>query len=606
MGEASPHPVVAIVQARMGSSRLPGKVLREAASQPLIAHLLERLAATSTLDAVVVATTDQPGDDALAAWCQQHGVAVVRGSENDVLARFALAAEQSAAATVVRVTADCPLMDPAEVDRVVSAFVAQWPQLDYVANQGPGRRLGPLGLAVEVFSRASLERAALEARAPYQREHVTPYLYDDATRFRTLLSDPPEDHADLRLTVDTPEDLAVVSPVLEHVAQWPGDFSLARAVAFLRAHPAIAALNQGTAQKSFREAAGTVLLLRADASAEMGTGHVMRLLGLAQAWKRRGGRAVLAAHVLPEALAQRWRDAGLGVELLPADVEPGDERDVRATAWLAGQLGATLVLVDGYQFSAGFLADLGKAGLRVAYIDDFGAADLPVDVSLMPNAGAEAPAGHLAAQVLAGTTYTPVRQEFRDAARPQRSFDHTPLRLLLTFGGSDPARMSLRALRAALAARAKQPLDITLLLGPARAETDSAEELAAESGVRVLRDVRDMPGLLAGIDLALSAAGTTCWELATLGVPMLLVPVANNQTTVVHGITSAGAGLALQPAWQLSDAHLHEAVLGFVSAGAATLGAMSAAGMRLVDGRGADRIADALAEVAARTPGGSR
>lgn len=600
IGTDTPRPVVALVQARMGSSRLPGKVLRQVAGRSLLAHLIERLRAARTLDALVVATTTDPGDDVLVQEATRLGVGVFRGSEADVLGRFAGAAAQAQARTLVRVTADCPLMDPAEVDRVVGAFLSAWPDLDYVTNQLPGQRKVPLGLAVEVFSRQALERAHQEAQAPYQREHVTPYLYDTPGRFRIRCQDPPLDHSALRITVDTPDDLAVVAPTLEALEGLPDAFTLQAAVDFLSQHPEIAARNASIVQKSHLEAAGTVALLRADATAQGGAGHVMRLLGLGEAWTRRGGRAVLLSHQLTPALADRYLARGMQVLALPPQVQPGSQADLDATRQQAAALGARLVLVDGYQFPHDWLDGLRDPAWKVAYVDDFGDPELPVDATLMPNAGATPPPAHRAAVVLAGHRFTPVRSDFRDVPRPQRTFDHRPLRLLLTFGGSDPAGMSLPALRAAVDLARQVPIETTLLLGPAHPDVASVRSLAQQTpGVRVLHDVADMATLLSGTDLAVSAGGTTCWELATLGVPMLLVQVADNQAVVLGGIAQAGAGMLLPPAQGLSPEALTAGLREFLTAGPQRWQAMSQAGMRLIDGRGADRIADALAELSA-------
>jgi spore coat polysaccharide biosynthesis protein SpsF len=201
-----------------------------------------------------VATTDRPEDDAIAAEAARLGVPVFRGSEDDVLDRFRGAARASDAGVIVRITADCPLLDPAEVDRVVGAFLRASPELDYAANMAAGDRRVPLGLSVEVLSRAALERAWLEGTAPHHREHVTPYLYEAPGRFRARVLHPDgPDRSALRLTVDTPEDLAVVTAVLEAVDGEPDGTSLEAAVRFLDAHPEIRGLNADVRQRSFRE-----------------------------------------------------------------------------------------------------------------------------------------------------------------------------------------------------------------------------------------------------------------------------------------------------------------------------------------------------------------
>lgn len=206
-------PVVAIVQARLGSTRLPGKVLLDVAGRPMLARVLERLARARGLDRVVVATTDLARDGPLVDWCRAEGWAVHRGSEQDVLARYQAAAAAEGAGTVVRVTSDCPLVDPAVVDAVVAAL--QREGADYASNvQEP--RTFPRGLDAEAFTAAALARADREDRDPARREHVTPYLRLHPGLFRVAAVRAPEDHADLRWTVDTPEDLELVRTVYRH------------------------------------------------------------------------------------------------------------------------------------------------------------------------------------------------------------------------------------------------------------------------------------------------------------------------------------------------------------------------------------------------------
>jgi spore coat polysaccharide biosynthesis protein SpsF (cytidylyltransferase family) len=197
--------VVAIVQARMTSTRLPGKVLADLGGAPMLARVVSRAAAASLVDQVVVACSDRPTDDPIAAWCRRGSVPVFRGSETDVLARFVGAAAATHADLVVRLTADCPFLDPAVIDLVVGELIAD-PELDYAANVL--ERSFPRGLDVEAFTRDALSRMDRLGRSPAAREHVTigPRLeHLEAFRSRSVRAD--RNDSDLRWTVDTPLDL---------------------------------------------------------------------------------------------------------------------------------------------------------------------------------------------------------------------------------------------------------------------------------------------------------------------------------------------------------------------------------------------------------------
>ena len=201
--------VVAIVQARMGSSRLPGKVLLDIAGAPMLWHVVQRARRATTLDRVLVATSTATADDAVATWCVTTGVECFRGSEPDVLDRYYQAATQAGADVVVRLTADCPLLDPAVIDRVVTCFLTG--SYDYVSNVAPPTF--PDGLDTEVFYLAALQRAWQEAHKPSEREHVTPYLRQHPEFFRLGNVTHSTDLSALRWTVDEPADLAFVRAV---------------------------------------------------------------------------------------------------------------------------------------------------------------------------------------------------------------------------------------------------------------------------------------------------------------------------------------------------------------------------------------------------------
>ena len=198
-----------IVQARMGSSRLPGKVLRPLAGRPMLALMLERLAGVQS-GPVVVATSDLDLDTPIATLARELGIPCVRGSETDVLARMTLAARTHRADHIVRLTADCPLTDPHLVDEVVATHLAA--QADYTSNTL--LRTFPDGLDVEVMRTSALEDAAEYARDTAEREHVTPFIYRDPDRFRLAAHLGPQDLEDERWTVDTADDFAFIQDAL--------------------------------------------------------------------------------------------------------------------------------------------------------------------------------------------------------------------------------------------------------------------------------------------------------------------------------------------------------------------------------------------------------
>jgi len=238
--------IIGITQARMGSTRLPGKVLMSAAGKPLLQHQLERLARCPRLDGVVVATTDQPADTPVADLAGRLGFAVHRGSETDVLDRFYRAAAAQRADMVVRFTADCPLVDPALVTALVDMALAASPPPDYA---GVDVCSFPRGLDAELVPFPVLEQAWREATAPGEREHVLTFVWQRPDRFRTALLRNPQPVGG-RWCVDTPEDLELVRRLLETLAPRRPDFGWRDCLAVLEAHPHWAAINRAVPQKS--------------------------------------------------------------------------------------------------------------------------------------------------------------------------------------------------------------------------------------------------------------------------------------------------------------------------------------------------------------------
>jgi len=230
---------VAIVQARMGSSRFPGKVLADLAGVPLLARMVERLRFARTLDAIVIATPEGQADAPPRALAARLGVACFAGSEDDVLARYAGAAACFDADPIVRLTADCPLIDPALIDRCVAQFQATPCDCAGLGGEFPD------GLDTEVIAASALARAHAEARLPSEREHVTPYFWKRPDLFRCITVPFPQPLGGRRWTVDEPRDLAFVRAVYARLYR-PGQvFGWEDIERLLAREPELARLNAG-------------------------------------------------------------------------------------------------------------------------------------------------------------------------------------------------------------------------------------------------------------------------------------------------------------------------------------------------------------------------
>lgn len=238
---------VLIIQARMNSSRLPGKILMKAAGKTLLEHLVSRMRRVPHIDSIWIATTDRPDDDAVEGLGAVMGVPIHRGSEADVLDRYYGCARAAGADVVLRMTGDCPLADPEVTGRVLREYLDAAGQIDYASNTL--RRTYPRGLDCEVFSYAGLEKAWSEAVRPEEREHVTPFLYRHPERFRLWSVEDAEDHSDERWTVDTPEDFELVRRIFESSSLRQPFFGMKDVLALLDRHPEWKDINRHVEQK---------------------------------------------------------------------------------------------------------------------------------------------------------------------------------------------------------------------------------------------------------------------------------------------------------------------------------------------------------------------
>lgn len=228
-----------VIQARMGSSRLPGKTLESLGSQTVLDWVTLRAASASMVDEVIVATSDRREDDAIAAHLEDGPCLVVRGSAEDVLARFGVALSATDAARIVRITADCPFVDPGLLDHAIASLGDH----DYVATGLDGRF--PRGFDMEVMTRTALEVALAESTDRVEREHVTPFIVRRPDRFdQAPIEAPPwVQRAEARLTVDEAADLEAARAVVDSLGRGPLDLAGAEIIDFLDRHPEIKAIN---------------------------------------------------------------------------------------------------------------------------------------------------------------------------------------------------------------------------------------------------------------------------------------------------------------------------------------------------------------------------
>jgi spore coat polysaccharide biosynthesis protein SpsF len=239
--------VLMVIQARMNSSRLPGKVLKCVNGKPLLAYQVERLLRVKNIDKLVIATTKHSNDDPIVELCKENGITCFRGDENDVLFRYYEVAKAQSAQTIVRITGDCPLIDPNIVGEVIERYLDERPKYDYVSNIQ--KRSFPRGMDTEIFSMEVLEKTHQTASSKYDREHVTPYMYHEHSSFSIDNVSAEENYSHFRWTLDTQEDFQFIKKIIEILYPSCKTFTMKDILDLLEKRPELKEINEHVKQK---------------------------------------------------------------------------------------------------------------------------------------------------------------------------------------------------------------------------------------------------------------------------------------------------------------------------------------------------------------------
>jgi UDP-2,4-diacetamido-2,4,6-trideoxy-beta-L-altropyranose hydrolase len=329
-------------------------------------------------------------------------------------------------------------------------------------------------------------------------------------------------------------------------------------------------------------------LFRTDASPMVGTGHIMRCLALAQTMHDAGDTAAFLTASITPSLTERLAKETLKVIALSA--VPYGEEDARETAETARSMGAAWVIVDGYSFTGAYQDHLKKQGMNVLFVDDYGHAKrYSADAIVNQNIGA---AEDLyknrddKTTLLLGTRFVLLQRIFRDHPRPERLIPRTASRLLVTLGGGDPDNVTEKTIEAV---RGAEGLDVTVVIGGANPHAKSLQSLCEDAGMQSIVNATDMRALMDEADMALSAGGTTNYELAYLGIPALTITLADNQRAVTAGMAAAGASISLGWHEDVTPEMMREK-MNLLRNDQKKRAYMATRGTALVDGDGADRV----------------
>jgi UDP-2,4-diacetamido-2,4,6-trideoxy-beta-L-altropyranose hydrolase len=336
------------------------------------------------------------------------------------------------------------------------------------------------------------------------------------------------------------------------------------------------------------------LLIRADAGLQIGTGHVMRCLALAEPWLKAGADVTLVSAQLPAALAKRAE--GPGIKLQPLSALPGSEADANNLAQFAVRRKADWLVVDGYHFDADYQSKLKQAGLRFLFFDDFGhAKHYCADFVLNQNLGATENLYNSRepfTQLLLGTHFVQLRTDFLKWRGWQRTIPAQAKKILVTLGGSDPENITLNVIQSL---ERLSDFDSMVVIGGSNPHGEALKSRITRhaSRIRLIQNADNMPELMAEADLAIAAGGTTAWELAFMGLPVLMMVMADNQRSNAEQLQSTGVAKNLGWHKNLSPEKIAEEIVKF-SGDPSARGEMARRGKELIDGLGSDRVMSCL------------
>jgi spore coat polysaccharide biosynthesis protein SpsF len=578
--------VAAIVQARMKSTRLPGKVLKEIAGAPLLWHVLHRLRMCKTIDVIAVATSTDPADDAIESYCGAQGVLCVRGPEDHVLKRYAQAAEACNAGIVVRVTSDAPLIDPGFVDYLVQGLIDR--DADFVMMED-GITVAHEG--ADPFTRRALDKLAAEAiDDPVAKEHVSAYFkaHPDFVRIARLPAPEWLKFTGTRLSIDTPADAEFLNSVYERLNARAGEASLSDLISLLRRDPSLMRINAHVAQKGASQMAGTILM-RCDGGGALGFGHVKRCLALARQFRDAQGFGVVFAMSSDKTVEALVTGHGFRVLAWP----PGESE----AAWLSSVVNHVrpfaAVFDTRVEGGAAAVRAVRHTGCLTAVVDDASERRLEADLAFYPPAPQAFRLEWRGAQTqkfigwdwaVLGAEPLPYRPRAENSAP----------NVLVTMGGSDPLAQTVPAVRALSRVLGTHRLTVAVGQGFS-SRLDILRAIRQSPGpLTILDGVEDLRPAMAGADLAVSMFGVTAYELAAHGVPALYLTLTDDHARSAQAFVDAGLG-RIAGAAGCGEAAIADAARELLNDPNSRI-AMAAAGLRTVDGRGAARIASYIAE----------
>ncbi len=576
--------VAAIIQARMGSTRFSGKVLRSLAGKPVLWHIVHRLRKCRSLDGIAIATSVNPADDPVEAFGRSENIPVVRGSEENVLARYILAAENLGADIIVRITGDAPLIDPGWTDDLVEGLIRK--QADYYV---PDPKIPSIHEGLDPFTIGALRKLYREAgEDPVSREHMAAYFHRHPGFVRVEYAplDPDFRFEGARISVDTPPDLRFLEEVYRRLGAPPGEADLREVVRLLRAEPELLKINGHVFRKQPDQITRRVLF-RCDGDAQVGLGHIGRCSALADELRDRHSLGINFALARGAEGLKFLQRAGYSPEQ-----KIGNPPEDLWLEEILHRIQPDILVLDvppSVTLSLTAIRKWRREGLLVVTIDDFSERRLGAELAFYPPVPQVCRLDWegFSGDHYVGWDWVPLRGEF---GRPSRSHSGNQPTVLVSMGGSDPAGMTLKVLSAL--DRLDEAFTTNVVLGPGFScrESLNSFQARAKRHFEIHPDPPRMAEWMGAASLAVVSFGVTAYELAAMGVPAVYLCLTQDHDESASALANAGMAFNMGVFTEVSEQALGKEVM-FLLNNPAVRARMSDTARKGIDGQGAARIA---------------
>ena len=569
--------IIAIIQARTGSTRLPGKVLKTICGKPILELLIERLRQSKLVSKIVIATTINDNDDPIVDLAQRIGIDCFRGSEADVMGRFYGAAKKYNAEILLRITSDNILLDPETMDKMIKLHIKNKADYTHIDNLS--------FVAPEIAGFKPFKRAESMTKSPYYREHVTAFLRlrKDLFNIQTLPADFNGLRKEFRLTIDNKEDFLLLNEIYSRLYTGNHIIKLKYVYDLLDSNPKLLEINKEIIQKKY----AVKMLVRVDGNKELGLGHVYRCLNLAR---------VFPDNVNVRFLMREYQSVNELVEKeFPVElIDASGRNELEKTLNVIKEFKPDVVITDMLRPTEAYLESIKQKGMYLISIDDLNETNFCSDIIINGTIVRKYwDYKNSVGKVLTGPKYIILNRNFPLAHKKDRIINKSVKAIMVSMGGSDPGILAPRVLKAL--DRIRGDFDVILVKGSAYRDDGQLDEAIKNFSKKLttMQNVENMAELMFSCDLAITSAGIIVYELACTGTPAIVLSQVESQIDTAKETTKNGTLVDLGLGNDVSEEDMITNISRLIKNQNLRQN-MSSRGKKLVDGLGAERVAETI------------